>query len=154
MRMINIQKQNKKLNCFIWSPTSKPWWTMQLLKVAVHTSICHGGISPPILLHCGHLRVRIGGWVRRHRCRDGSGCWWWVISRITTRSIWCWARFTIAHQNWYSYSPCLVQVGSRQFQGLVLPLSFALVPSVLEPDLDLCRCQLEHIGKLFPFWSW
>lgn len=39
-------------------------------------------------------------------------------------------------------------VMARQLQRLVLPLPLALVPPVLEPDLDLCRGELQGRGEV------
>ena len=42
----------------------------------------------------------------------------------------------------------MVKNGGGQFQSLVLRLALHLVPSILEPDLDLLRTELEAAGQL------
>lgn len=44
-----------------------------------------------------------------------------------------------------------VMVVPGQLQSLVLPLPLALVPPVLEPDLDLRGGELEGRGEVLPF---
>lgn len=44
----------------------------------------------------------------------------------------------------------MVMMVTSQFQGLILPLPLTFVPPVLEPDLDLCRGELQHAGEVLP----
>lgn len=55
-------------------------------------------------------------------------------------------RLPVPYQDRHRHPP-----GRRQrhhLKALVLPLPFALVPPVLEPDFHLCRGEFEHAGQV------
>lgn len=67
------------------------------------------------------------------------------VIRSRTRS----TQLSVPHQHRHRHPP-----GSgmkpRQLQRLILSLAFAFVPPVLKPDFDLCGCEFEDVGQVFP----